>query len=309
MAGKHAPYDTRPTIGLVHDMNTVTVLGLGAMGSTIARLFVDSGQRVTVWNRSAQKATALLQKGAQFAPSAAAAVRASELVVICVYDYKAVESILDGPGVADAMNGRIVVQLTTGSPEDARTGLVWARRHGARYLDGAIQAAPSQMGRPDTPILLSGERAAYERVEPRLKDLAGNIVYLGEKIEAAAAMDLATLSYVYGAFVGFVHGARLAESEGLDVSQYGKIVNQISPSFGAFFEHEGSVIQSGDYAITESPLRISVEATRRILQSSEDAGVNTEFPAFVADLLNRADAAGLGNQELAAVIKVLRQQR
>lgn len=288
-------------------MNEVTVLGLGSMGSTIAQLFLDRGRRVTVWNRTPAKAAGLVKKGAMLAPTAEAAVRASGLVVMCVYDYKAADAILDAPGVADAIAGRILVQLSTGSPAEARKAKAWFHRHGAGYLDGAIQAAPSQMGQPDTPILLSGDEETYRKVEPLLKELAGNIVYLGDKIEAAATMDLATLSYVYGAFVGFVHGARIAESEGLDVSRYGSIVNDISPSFGAFFRHEGAVIRSGDFAITESPLRISVEATQRILQSSKDAGINTEFPAFVADLLRRADAAGLGNQELASLINVLRK--
>lgn len=287
-------------------MNEVTVLGLGSMGSTIAQLFIDQGRRVTVWNRSPEKAEDLVKKGAVLAKTAEAAVRASTLVVMCVYDYKAADAILGAPGVARAMTGRVFVQLTTGSPDDARKAMAWSTQHGANYLDGAIQAAPSQMGQPDTSVLLSGDQATYRTVELLLKDLAGNIVYLGDQIEAAATMDLATLSYVYGATVGFLHGARIAESEGLDVSQYGKIVKEISPSFGAFFQHEGSVIQSGDFTITESPLRISVEATQRILQSSQDAGLNTEFPAFVADLLKRADAAGLGNQELASLIKVLR---
>lgn len=287
-------------------MNEVTILGLGSMGSTIARLFIDKGRRVTVWNRSPEKAEDLVKKGAVLAKTAEAAVRASTLVVMCVYDYKAADAILGAPGVAEAMTGRVFVQLTTGSPDDARKAMAWSTQHSANYLDGAIQAAPSQMGQPDTPVLLSGDQATYRAVELLLRDLAGNIVYLGDRIEAAATMDLATLSYVYGATVGFLHGALIAESEGLDVSQYGKIVKDISPSFGAFFQHEGSVIQSGDFTITESPLRISVEATQRILQSSQDAGLNTEFPAFVVDLLKRADAAGLGNQELAALIKVLR---
>lgn len=287
-------------------MDEVTVLGLGSMGSTIAELFVDQRRRVTIWNRSPEKAENLVKKGAVLAKTAEAAVRASRLVVMCVYDYKAADAILGVPDVERAMAGRVFVQLTTGSPDDARKAFVWSTQNGASYLDGAIQAAPSQMGKPDTPVLLSGDQATYRGVELLLKDLAGNIVYLGDQIEAAATMDLATLSYVYGATIGFLHGARIAETEGLDVSQYGKIVNDISPSFGAFFQHEGSVIQSGDFTITESPLRISVEATQRILQSSQDAGLNTEFPAFAADLLKRADAAGLGNQELASLIKVLR---
>lgn len=79
------------------------------------------------------------------------------------------------------------------------------------------------------------------------------------------------------------------------MAHYGRIVKDISPSFGAFFQHEGAVIQSGDFKITESPLRISVEATERILQASTSAGINVEVPALVASLLKRADAAGLGD--------------
>ena len=287
-------------------MNEVTVLGLGSMGATLAQLFLRCGRRVTVWNRSAAKAEVLEGQGASIAATAEAAVRASEVVVMCVYDYMAADAVLGARGVAEAMAGRILVQLTTGSPDDARKSMEWCRQYEAQYLEGAIQAAPSQMGKPDTPLLLSGDKATYSVAEPFLKDLAGNLVYLGERIEAASTMDLATLSYVYGAMTGFLHGARIAEVEGLDVAQYGRIVNEISPSFGAFFQHEGSVIQSGDFTITESPLRISVEATQRILQSSKEAGINTEFPSLVADLLARADAAGLGDQELAALIKVLR---
>jgi len=287
-------------------MNEVTMLGLGSMGSTIARLLIESGRRVTVWNRSPEKADGLARRGATLAPSVEAAVLASPVTLMCVYDYNAANAILEAPGVATALQNRILVQLSTGSPEDSRQALAWTSRHGARYLDGAIQAAPSQMGQPDTPILMSGDEAAYARVEPVLKILAGNVVYLGGKIDAAATMDLATLSYVYGAFVGFLHGARVAESAGLDVSQFGKIVHAISPSFGAFFEHEGTVIQSGDFSITESPLRISVEAVRRILAASQEAAIDTRVPALLVDLLDRADAAGLGNQELAALIKILR---
>ena len=130
-------------------------------------------------------------------------------------------------------------------------------------------------------------------------------LHLAKELDQAT-MDLATLSYVYGAAARFIHGALIAESEGLDVARYGRLVNAISPSFGAFFEHEGMVTQPGDFAVTESPLRISVEATRRILQSSRQAGINSEIPALLTDLFARANAQGLGDEELASLIKVLR---
>lgn len=287
-------------------MNAVTVVGLGAMGATIAKLFNDKGRKVTVWNRTSDKADAPALAGVAVAPTAEAAIAASPLVVMCVYDYTAVNSILAPPGVAKAIGGKTLVQLTTGSPADAHESGAWMAAHGAAYLDGAIQAAPSQMGKADTPILISGNQGAFAQWKPVLDDLAGNYVNLGAKIEAAATMDLATLSYVYGAFVGFLHGALIAESEGLDVARFGKLVSDISPSFGAFFAHEGQVIQSGDFRITESPLRISVEATQRIHDFSKSRRLNTDFPDLANRLLQRAHAAGLGNEELAALIKVMR---
>jgi 3-hydroxyisobutyrate dehydrogenase-like beta-hydroxyacid dehydrogenase len=119
-------------------------------------------------------------------------------------------------------------------------------------------------------------------------------------------MDAATLSYVYGAMLGFIHGARVCEKEGFRVDAYGDIVAAISPSFGEFFRHEGRVIQSDDFAVSESPLAISVEATARLAQLARESGINAEFPAFVSGLFQRAAAAGYGQEEAAALIKLLR---
>jgi len=287
-------------------MLEASVIGLGTMGSTLTRLLLQKGYHVTVWNRTIPKAKSLTQSGAVLAPNAAAAVSASPIIVICVHDYPATNEILDTKEVAAALAGRILIQLSTGSPQEARDSEMWARQQGADYLDGAIQAAPSQMGRPDTPILVSGAETAFRQSEVLLKVLGGNVMYLGEKVGSASAMDLATLSYIYGAIVGFLHGARICEAEGFRVDTYGSIVADITPSFGEFLKHEGTVIETGDYAVSESPLKISVEATERLVRTAQAAQINTEFPTFAAELFKRAMAAGYGDEEAAALIKVLR---
>lgn len=119
-------------------------------------------------------------------------------------------------------------------------------------------------------------------------------------------MDLATLSYVYGAYGGFLHGARIAEAMEISVEAFGRIVSDISPSFGAFFKHQGAVIQSGNFAVSESPMRISIAAVERILSTSQRLGLNTEIPALLNRWLQAANDAKLADEELAAVIKILR---
>jgi 3-hydroxyisobutyrate dehydrogenase-like beta-hydroxyacid dehydrogenase len=286
--------------------NEVSVIGLGTMGSTLARLLLQAKYRVTVWNRTSAKAQPLVRDGAVLAPSANTAVAASPIVVVCVYDYKATNEILGAKEVTSVLAGRVLVQLTTGSPQEARDSEAWARQHGADYIDGAIQPAPSQMGRPDTTILVSGAEAAFRRSEPVLKVFGGNVKYLGEQIGAASALDLAMLSYVYGALLGFFHGARFAESEGFRVDHYGSLVAELSLTFGEFFRHEGAVIQSGNYEISESPLKISVAATERLVQAAREGGINAEFPTFASGFFKKAVAAGYENDEVAALIKVLR---
>ena len=287
-------------------MSEVTMIGLGPMGIALAELLLRAGLSVTVWNRTSGKSAALIERGASLAPTPGAAIAASPITLVCVYDYAAAGAILEAEGAPAAAKDRLIVNLGTGSPEDAALIEATVHDHGGRYLDGAIQAAPSQMGGADTPLLISGPLPHFREAEPILRLLAGNLVHLGEEIGAAASMDLSTLSYVYGSFAGFLHGARIAEAAGVDVAAYGALVNAISPSFGAFFQHEGKVIASGDFRITESPLRISIPAVRRILATSERLGLNTELPAVVAGWLRRADAEGLADQEVAALIKVLR---
>lgn len=285
------------------EKSKITVVGLGSMGTTIAGLFLKSGAQVTVWNRMSSKADALVKLGATWEPDLTKAVSASALVVVIVSNDAAVLDLQRGMGGTIA--GRTLLQLTTIGPQTARAQASWAKEHGARYVSGAIQAAPSQMGQPETPIFLSGSLNAFNEWLNTFNVLGGGLKWLGEDAGAAATMDLASLSWVYGSFIGFVQGALIAKAQGLDVGVFGQLVQDISPSFGAFFRHEGGVIESGNFAITESPLRISVDATARILEASRAMGINSEVAAFVESLFARAHHAGLGGEEAAALSKVL----
>lgn len=287
-------------------MKDISVIGLGQMGATLARLLLAQGWRVHVWNRGAARVRPLVEQGARPAASPAEAVAAAPLVVMCVHDYVAAREILGSAGVAQAARGRLLVQLSTGSPQDAREAERWAREHGAQYLDGAIQVAPSQMGRPDTAILVSGAQAAFDRAREVLAVFGGGVVHVGEGPGAANTMDMATLSYVYGAVLGFIHGARVCETEGIPIEMYGRVVSAMSPAYGDFLKHEAGVIQSGDFSVSESPLAISVEATARLERIARESGLDTRVPALAAQLFREAGEAGLGQQELAALIKVLR---
>src|SRR5688500_7876948 len=109
---------------------TVTVLGLGEMGSALAAAFLAGGQRTTVWNRTAGKADGLVAEGAVSAGSVPEAVAASNLVVVNVKGNDAVRAILASAG---SLDGRAVVNLTDGTSGEARDVAAWVAERGGSY--------------------------------------------------------------------------------------------------------------------------------------------------------------------------------
>jgi 3-hydroxyisobutyrate dehydrogenase-like beta-hydroxyacid dehydrogenase len=284
----------------------VSVIGLGAMGSTLARLLLRNGYHVTIWNRTSAKAEPLVGDGAVLAPNPASAIEASPIVLVCVEDYKVTRSVLRMEEVAPFLSGRILVELSTGTPQDARDAEAWTRERGADYLDGAIMATPSQMGRADTTIFVSGAETAFRRSEPVLKALAGNLIYIGEPAGSAAAWDLATLSCLFGAILGFLHGARIFESESLRVGDLGSMIANISPVLGEMIKHTGEVIQTDTYENPQSSVKTCTVGFELFVKQAREAGINSEFPTFALGLSKKAMTAGYGEEAFAALIKVLR---
>lgn len=288
-------------------MTDVSILGLGPMGAAIARAVLAGGHRATVWNRTAARAAALAKAGAVVAPSAAAAIAASPRVLICVADYAASRAVLQSPGAAAALDGRVLVQLSTGTPQDARDGEAWARQQGADYLDGALLATPGQLGRPDTPLFVSGARTAYQRCASVLAAVAGETRYMGEAVGAAAAWDLAALSSMFGAMFGFFHGLRICESEGLPLAGFNAMIQAIWPVLGEMVASEGEAVLAEAYGEPASSMDTCAGSGRLFVRQAREAGIDASFPAFASALFERALAAGLGTERLGAMMKVLRQ--
>jgi 3-hydroxyisobutyrate dehydrogenase-like beta-hydroxyacid dehydrogenase len=286
----------------------VSMIGLGAMGSALARALLNKGHQVTVWNRTSLKAEALVRQGAVLAPDVASAVGASPIVLVCLEDYRVTRSLLEASEVKPLLSGRVLVELSTGTPKDARDAEAWAKEQSIDYLDSAIMASPSQIARPDTTIFLSGAASAFERSQPIMKTLAGNLVYMGEPVGLAATWDLATLSCLFGALLGFFHGARIFESEGLGVGDFGSMIAGISPALGEMLKHTGEVIEKETYGEIESSVKTCTVGFELFAKQAQEAGINSEFPEFGLGLFRKAMDAGYGEEEVAALIKVLRRK-
>lgn len=286
-------------------MSDVSVLGLGEMGSSLARALLNAGKSVTVWNRSEEKSAALVALGARAAVDAADAVAASPVIVVCLSSYAASHEVLEQAGVG-AFEGRLVIQLSSGTPGHARSLESWVRARGGLYLDGSIAAWPRQIGGPEASIIAAGAEADFSAAEPLLKILAGNISHVGRNIGHAAAIANAAMAYFAGHWIGFAQGAAISEAEGIDPATFGEMLSAIAPIFADDMLKMGKAIADNRFDQAEASIKTITGDLGWLAEYAGDAGTDTAFPRLAADTFRRARDAGFGAEQHGAVIKVLR---
>lgn len=274
----------------VNEKNPVTVIGLGLMGQALAAALLRAGHPTTVWNRTPAKADDLVAAGATLAGSVAEAVAASPLVILCVSDYTAVRSL--GP-----LDGRVVVNLTSGTSADARA----LGASTASYLDGAIMAIPQGIGTSAAAILYSGPRQAFDEHEATLRAL-GEAIYLGEDHGLSALHDVAVLSLMWNVLNGFLQGAALLRAAGVDASAFAPLAQASIGTVAGWVEGYAKQIDAGAYPALDATIDTHVATMDHLIHESEALGVSTELPRFVKALADRAVAAGHGGDGYAALI-------
>lgn len=286
----------------------VTVIGLGLMGQALAGAFLRSRHPTTVWNRTAAKADQLVAQGARLAGSPGDAVAASPLIIVCVSDYDAVHELLDplAKGEGGVLDGRVLVNLTSGTSALARETARWADRQGSTYLDGAILAIPPAIGTPDAVILYSGPRPSFEAHAWTLKRL-GTATYLGGDHGLSSLYDVAMLSLMWNILNGFLQGAALLGIAGVDAKAFAPMANQGIQTMTDWVSTYAKQVDDGAYPADDSTIGTHRAAMDHLVHESESLGVNAELPRFLRTMADRAVADGYGGNSYAAMIEQFRK--
>ena len=188
----------------------VTVIGAGRMGSALATVLFHKGFATTVWNRTGAKTKVLSRLGLSVAQSVEESVREADVVVVRVSDYSSTRQLLRQPDIETALRGKIVVQLSSGTPKEAREMDPWARRCGISYLDGAILGGPEWIGTPTCTIFYSGPAEVFNRAKLVLMVFGDRTLFVGHEIGSTFRyLMLLFLTFGVSAMLGFFPKGRL----------------------------------------------------------------------------------------------------
>ncbi len=282
-----------------------SVFGLGLMGSAIARTLARTGWEVTVWNRSPERARGLAEV-AMVAPSVAAACVASDIIVVSLLDAAACRSVLRDAEITDALDGKLLVQLTTTTPSDAHDEAVWAASCGARYLAGAILAHPDMVGGDPSRIFVSGARDAFDDARAMLETLAPSTYYLGEEIGRAATMDHALLEVTYGSLAMLFHAMALCEAGSVPLEDF---VGHVGIFREGFVAQRAGGILSRSYPPAPATMHVFASWSAQLVETARGFDVDSTLPAALREGIERTIALGHGHDDYQTLFESFRRPR
>lgn len=226
----------------------IGVVGLGSMGRPIARRLIEAGYRVSGYDISPQAMTLATSHGIACANSPAVLAEQCELILVMVWDDHALRTALFAPdGVLGATRlPSCVIDLSTTSVAVAREVGAVVTERGTTFLDGAvIGGGVSAVTAGTSPIVVSGDRAAYERHAPVLATF-GSSTYVGCQGNAKAVKIINNL------LVGVVTAANaealsLGAALGLDVADLVAWLGEGPGGARVLSSYMGRYIDEGQY--------------------------------------------------------------
>ena len=281
---------------------TVLLIGLGNMGAALAGTLLDAGYETWVWNRTKEKAGTLLEKGARWSEDVWAAVGYVDYVVMCLSNYANCAELLSK---CSDLDNKALIQLSTGTAGDASSFENLVEQKRGRYLDGAILAYPSNIGDPRCSILVAGNSLSWKESEALILALGGKSQYLGEEVGAPSHLDHALIAPSLIMQMAVIQGMHMAKKAGVDLEYYSKMISGLPISLKADQERHTRAIIDGDFSQVQASIRTWKEALDRILEEGKGSNFNTELLSGIGEILRNGEDQGVGEEDLAALVKTM----
>ncbi len=286
---------------LTADQVRIGFIGLGNMGSRIARRLLDHGYQLSAYDRDLAKAKAIAARGGVVAKNILELARTADVFLSCLTNDEAVRSVYTGPeGVfAGARSGTAVLEMSTISPESSRELHRLGARGGIEVLDVAISGSTPAAEQGMLTLLVGGKRELFRAAEPVFQAIAKQYFLLGGP-GSGTAMKLVVNTLLGVGMQAIAEAVVLGEKAGLDRGRLLEVLSQtalIAPA------HVGKLARAArnDYS-PQFPLRLMNKDFQLILKAA--AQEHVPMPATEAAFrVNAEELANSDEQDFSAVLR------
>jgi 3-hydroxyisobutyrate dehydrogenase-like beta-hydroxyacid dehydrogenase len=287
-----APESKREPVGLV---------GTGLFGTALADRLLACGYPVSVYNRTREKAAPLLARGATWSDNPLNECRRT---IFCLFTTEQVAQILDAM-CKELKPEKIIVDTSTSDPQQTIELGQKLARNSVHYLEAPFSGSSEQARNRQATALVAGPQAAFEDCRDLWDCLAATTFYLGPWGNAAK-MKLATNLVLGLNRVALAEGLVFAEAIGLSKGDTLNVLSN-SPAYSRIMDAKGPKMVHGDFT-PQARLSQHIKDVRLMVEEAARNGTTLPLSAKHLELLELAEAAGLGDLDNSAIIRVIKDQ-
>lgn len=288
------------------DGKTIGMIGLGLMGTAMARNLLAAGFTVAGYDVLPDKVRALAAGGGRAAASAAEVGKQAEVVITALPSAAIVEAALLGPaGVAEgARPGLVALEMSTVAPETSRAVAGGLAERGIAMLDAPVSGSSGMVAQRDCIIMVGGDRAVFEGCRPVLEALSRRAFYVGPS-GAGAQLKLVTNLIMGANTLATAEGLALGMKAGLDPRLMLEVLRD-SAAGSRMLDVRGPLMVDGRYD-PQMKIEMFLKDVSLILENGQQLKMPLPLAAAMQQMFTAAYNQGRGLQEMAAVIEAYRR--
>jgi 3-hydroxyisobutyrate dehydrogenase-like beta-hydroxyacid dehydrogenase len=283
----------------------VGFIGLGNMGSAIARNLIKAGHSLTVYNRTRSRAEPFASLGARIAETPSEAAADAEVLITMLADDAAVEGVIIAPGNAiQALSvGAIHISMSTISVALSRRLAEAHEERKQRYVAATVFGRPDVAAAGKLFIVAGGPSDQIQRCQPLFDAIGQKTFVAGEEAHAANVIKLAGNFVITTVIESLAEAFAFGRKSGVDPHTLLDILtNSLFP--GPVYQTYGTIIASDQFEPPGFKLPLGFKDNRLLLAAAEEATVPMPMASLVHDRFVAALAQGLGESDWAAIARV-----
>jgi 3-hydroxyisobutyrate dehydrogenase-like beta-hydroxyacid dehydrogenase len=285
-------------------MANLGFIGLGVMGGQVVDRLLHKGHTVTGYNRTRAKAQWLITQGMRWADSPRAVAENTDITFAMVTNSAALNAVTEGPdGILAGLGpGKVLIDMSTVSPEASRSLAEKARAQGADMLDAPVSGSVITLQQGKLSVMVGGHAATFERIKPILEDIGPKVTHVGGN-GVALAMKIAVNLSLAVQMMAFSEGVLLAEKSGIkrdvavDVMTHSAIASPMIQYRGPFVLRQPEEAWF-DVNMMQKDMLLAMELGRQLNVPVPTTAVTNEF-------LTAARGMGWEKLDFAVVFDVL----
>jgi len=282
---------------------SVAFLGLGIMGSGMARRLLSAGFPLAVYNRNRERCAPFAEAGAFVAASPREAASRAQIILTMVADDAASRFVWlgDNGALSGAAPGSLLIDSSTLSLDWVRELETAAKQRGCHFLDAPVTGTKPHAASGELLFLVGGAAATVDMARPVFSVLGREVCHLGP-VGSGTLMKLVN-NFVCGVqAASFAEALSLVDAGGLDRNKAISILNGGAPGSG-IFKRMSERMAANDFT-PNFILRWMVKDLSYALDSASEKGVTLKTADAARTVFERAVAEGHGDEDFSAVTKI-----